>query len=72
MIIKASNPDLRWIARLLYCPLIAFATLPEENWLAFNHTDEVTRAVGELLGVDLSRKYLKSGEIKKFWAQKKA
>jgi transposase len=38
----------------------------EENWYVFNHTDEITRAVGESLNVDLSRKYLKLGEIKKF------
>jgi transposase len=38
----------------------------EENWFVFNHSDEVTRSVSESLGVDLSRKYLKLGEIKKF------
>ena len=37
----------------------------EENWFVFNHTDEVTRAVGNMLDVDLNRKYLKLGEIKK-------
>lgn len=37
----------------------------EENWFVFNHTDEVTSAVGKLLNVDLSRKYLKLAEIKK-------
>jgi len=37
----------------------------EENWFVFNHTDEITSAVGKLLDVDLSRKYLKLGEIKK-------
>jgi transposase len=37
----------------------------EENWFVFNHSDEVTRAISELLDVDLSRKYLKLGEIKK-------
>ncbi len=37
----------------------------EENWFVFNHSDEVTRSVSESLGVDLSRKYLKLGEIKK-------
>jgi len=37
----------------------------EENWYVFNHADEVTRAVGESLNVDLNRKYLKLGEIKK-------
>jgi len=43
----------------------ASGSLFEENWFVFNHTDEVIRSVGELLGVDLSRKYLKLGEIKK-------
>jgi transposase len=38
----------------------------EENWYVFNHADKITRAVGESLNVDLSRKYLKLGEIKKF------
>ena len=37
----------------------------EENWFVFNYADEITRSVGELLGVDLSRKYLILGEIKK-------
>lgn len=37
----------------------------EENWFVFNHADEVTSAVGKLLNVDLSRKYLKLAEIKK-------
>jgi hypothetical protein len=51
----------------------ASGSLFEENWFVFNHTDEVTRSVGELLGVDLSRKYLKLGEIKKILgATKKA
>jgi hypothetical protein len=51
----------------------ASGSLFEENWFVFNHTDEVTRSVGELLEVDLSRKYLKLGEIKKFLgATKKA
>jgi len=37
----------------------------EENWYVFNHKDEVTNAVGEMLGVDLERKYQTLGEIKK-------
>ena len=45
----------------------------EENWFVFNYADEITRSVGELLGVDLSRKYLILGEIKKILgATKKA
>jgi hypothetical protein len=43
----------------------ASGSLLEENWFVFNHTDEVIHSVSELLGVDLSRKYLKLGEIKK-------
>jgi thiol-disulfide isomerase/thioredoxin len=37
----------------------------EENWYVFDHADEVTKAITETLGVDLSRKYLKLGDIKK-------
>jgi transposase len=37
----------------------------EENWFVFNHKDEITKSIGEVLGVDLSRKYLKLGDIKK-------
>jgi thiol-disulfide isomerase/thioredoxin len=36
----------------------------EENWFVFNHTDEVTSAVGNMLDVNLNRKYLTLGEIK--------
>ncbi|GAB6275456.1 MAG: hypothetical protein STSR0004_23260 [Peptococcaceae bacterium] len=37
----------------------------EENWYVFDHADEVTKAITKTLGVDLSRKYLKLGDIKK-------
>lgn len=37
----------------------------EENWYVFNHADEITKAITEVLGVDLSRKYLRLGDIKK-------
>jgi len=37
----------------------------EENWFVFNHSDEIIRSIGEELDVDLSRKYLKLGDIKK-------
>jgi hypothetical protein len=43
----------------------ASGSLLEENWFVFNHTDEVIHSVSELLGVELNRKYLKLGEIKK-------
>jgi len=46
-------------------------SLLEENWFVFNHTDEVTRSIGEMLDVDLSRKYLKLGEIKKILGETK-
>jgi len=49
----------------------ASGSLFEENWFVFNHADEVTRSVGELLGVDLSRKYLRLGEIKKILGETK-
>ena len=37
----------------------------EENWYVFDHADEITKTITESLGVDLSRKYLKLGDIKK-------
>ncbi|NLZ28038.1 MAG: IS1634 family transposase [Firmicutes bacterium] len=36
----------------------------EENWYVFDHADEITKKITEVLGVDLSRKYLRLGEIK--------
>ena len=35
----------------------------EENRYAFEHADEITKAIAEMLGVDLSRKYLRLGDI---------
>ncbi len=37
----------------------------EENWYVFDHADEITEAITAELGVDLSRKYLRLGDIKK-------
>jgi len=37
----------------------------EENWYVFDYADEITLAVKEAFGIDLSHKYLKLGEIKK-------
>ncbi len=37
----------------------------EKNWYVFDYTDEITEAITKKMGVDLSRKYLKVGEIKK-------
>ncbi|MBS3937765.1 MAG: IS1634 family transposase [Peptococcaceae bacterium] len=45
----------------------------EENWYVFDHADEITRAVSSTLDIDLSRKYLSLGDIKKILgASKKA
>lgn len=37
----------------------------EENWYVFDYADEITKAITETLEVDLSRKYIKLGDIKK-------
>lgn len=37
----------------------------EENWYVFDYADEITQAITARLGVDLSRKYLRLGDIKK-------
>lgn len=37
----------------------------EENWYVFDHADEVTASIREKLGIDLSYKYLRLGEIRK-------
>ena len=51
----------------------ASGSLFEENWYVFDYTDEITKAITEKMGVDLNRKYLKVGEIKKMiGATKKA
>ena len=45
----------------------------EENWYVFDYADEITKAIAETHGVDLSRKYLRLGDIKKILgATKKA
>lgn len=49
----------------------ASGSLLEENWFVFDHADDITGSVSELLGVDLSRKYLKSGEIKNILGETK-
>ena len=43
----------------------ASGTHLEENWYVFDHADEITDAISDTLGIDLSRKYLRLGEIKK-------
>jgi len=37
----------------------------KENWYVFVHADEITKTINKMLGVDLSRKYLRLVEIKK-------
>ena len=37
----------------------------EENWYIFDHADEITKAITEIIGVNLDRKYLTLGDIKK-------
>jgi transposase len=37
----------------------------EENWYIFDYADEVTEAILEKLGIELNRKYLRLGEIRK-------
>jgi len=37
----------------------------EENWYIFDHADEITAAIREKLDIDLSRKYLCLGDIRK-------
>ena len=36
----------------------------EQNWYLFDHADEVTQAVLEKMGIDLSKKYMNLGEIR--------
>jgi transposase len=37
----------------------------EENWYHFDYADEVTQAVHEKMGIDLGRKYMTNGEIRR-------
>ena len=53
------------IARIAESLNKASGSLLEDNWYVFNHTDEITEAIKKKMGVDLNRKYLKLGEIKK-------
>jgi hypothetical protein len=43
----------------------ASGSLLENNWYIFDHADEITKAITEKLSVDLNRKYLRLGDIKK-------
>jgi transposase len=61
------------IARIVESLNKASGSRLEENWFVFNHADEITKDINDVLGVDLSRKYLKLGDIKKILgATKKA
>ena len=35
-----------------------------QNWYVFDHTDEVTKAIHEKMGIDLGRKYMTRGDIR--------
>ncbi len=59
------------IARLTGSLRKASGSLLEENWYLFNYSDEITKAISEKMGIDLNRKYLKVGEIKKMLAATK-
>jgi hypothetical protein len=54
-------------SKLLAAPFIifSFTRRMEENWYVYDCTDEITEAVREKLGVDMSRKYLRLGKIRK-------
>jgi transposase len=49
----------------------ASCTYVTENWYVFDYADEITEALKENLGIDLSRKYLRLGEIRKILAHTK-
>ena len=36
----------------------------EQNWFLFDHTDDVTQAVAQHMGIDLGKKYMTLGEIR--------
>jgi transposase len=37
----------------------------EENWYIFDYKDDITEAISKKLGIDMNRKYLRLGDIKK-------
>ena len=53
------------VARIVECLNKSSGSLLEENWYLFDHVDEITFALKEATGIDLTRKYLQLGEIKK-------
>jgi len=52
------------LSRASCCPL-------EENWFIFDYADEVTAEIKNTLGIDLTHKYLRLGEIKNILAHTK-
>ncbi|MDR1840587.1 MAG: hypothetical protein LBQ86_01515, partial [Holophagales bacterium] len=49
----------------------ASCTRLEENWYVQDYSDNVIEAVKDELGIDLTRKYLQLGDIKKILAATK-
>ena len=49
----------------------ASCTRLEENWYVQDHCDDVINALNEVLGIDLTRKYLQLGDVKKILAATK-
>lgn len=43
----------------------------EENWYVFDYVDDITSSLRDKLGIDLTRKYLRLGDIKKILAASK-
>ena len=40
----------------------------EENWYLLDYEDKVTSAINEKMGIDLTRKYMRLGDIKNILA----
>jgi transposase len=53
------------VARIIESLYSVSCSRLEENWYIFDYADEVTETIREKLGIDLSRKYLRLGEIRK-------
>ena len=53
------------IARIVESLNKSSGSLLEENWYLFDHVDEITFDIKDIMGIDLTRKYLQLGEIKK-------
>lgn len=53
------------IARIVESLNRASGSHLEENWYLFDYADEVTKTITEELGIELGRKYLRLGDIRK-------